>query len=146
MVKNYENYPCVVKDVVDYLIEIRKKYPDADVEDEVFYSNGNDGTAFDWTCNGSVCEIGFGLKNSDVWAFKMLVSDSGKASVYCYPHGEAQPVEKCEKQILSLEDANRLMATLYTNYDAKGIYDEYFSEIEWVDADFDCVPVAEVYL
>ena len=130
---NYASYPAEVKKVVDFLMEARAKYPDTkvDCDGEITYANGNDGTDFDWSCNDRLCEFGWGFEEGSVWAFKCLVDRSGETSIYCYPHGEQQPVEKLEKEILTEEETEKLYRIMMRSCDNKGIFDATLDRIEW---------------
>lgn len=130
---NYEKYPAEVKKVVDFLMEALNKYPDAKVDcnGEITYGNGNDGTDFDWGCNNRLCEFGWGTEDGSVWAFKCLVNNDGEATIYCYPHGEMQPVETLKKDILTEAETERLYHIMMQSCDNKSIYDSTLDRIAW---------------
>ena len=132
---NYEKYPEEVKKVTDFLMEVRSKYPDAKVDNdgEITYANANDGTDFDWTCNNRLCEFGWGTEDGDVWAFKCLVHSDGEAAVYCYPHGEMQPVETIRKVILSEQETSSLRRIMLESCDKKELYDVTLDHIRWTE-------------
>ena len=123
----------LIKKVVDFLEEARIKY-DIPLEElekggQITYANGNDGTDFDWEANDRLCEFGYGVKSGDVWAFKLLLDRWGYAEIYCYPHGEAQSVEKLEKQLMTEEEAEDLKYLMKRHADNKGRYDCTLEEL-----------------
>lgn len=130
---NYENYPYELKAIVDFLMEVREKYPDAKVDcnGEITYGNGNDGTEFDYEANDRLCEIGWGIEDGTVWAFKCLVDRSGHATIYCYPHGEVKPVETITRDILTPGEVDRLYRILMRACDDRGIYDATLDQVDW---------------
>lgn len=119
------NYPDLLKPVVNFLHEVRKKYPEAKVDrnGEISYCNGNDGTAFDWNINGRLCELGWGVPDGSVWAFKCFVYQDGTAECYCYPNGEARPVEVVSKKLYSVEKAEQLCKLMLRTFDYNRLFD-----------------------
>ena len=49
----------MLKPIVDTINEIRNEYPiiGNELDGKIYYMNGNDGTDFDWNCNGRTCEF-----------------------------------------------------------------------------------------
>ena len=49
----------MLKPIVDTINEIRNEYPiiGNELDGKIYYMNGNDGTDFDWKCNGRTCEF-----------------------------------------------------------------------------------------
>ena len=117
----------IIREIVNMLEEARIKYnvpkDKLDGDGKVLYANGNDGTDFDWHVNDKLCEFGYGMKNSSLWAFKLCINRNGKADVYCYPNGEMRSIERIEKQITDKENMKKLYKYMMNRADRKGLYD-----------------------
>ena len=122
-----------IKAIVDFLEEARKKYniPKEKLEQNgaVFYCNGNDGTDFDWNWNNRLCEFGYGVEDGSRWAFKMLVNTNGSATIYCYPNGEMEPVEKMKRVIGTTMELYELYELMMTEADDKMKWDCTLEEL-----------------
>lgn len=118
-----------VKDTIDNLIDT--KYQDATVDTRrLFYANGNDGTDFDWECNGHTCELGYGCQDSECWTFKSYIDTEGTLEICCFPHGEMQPVEVVKnKNFVSPYQAECFMSFMVWNFDMKDKYDVFVDEV-----------------
>ena len=102
----------LIQKIVDALEEARIKYniakEDLDKNGAIVYANANDGTEFDWTMNERLCEFGYGVKDKDVWAFKLLLNTEGDCTIYCYPNGELKPIETIKRNLMSAVEAECL--------------------------------------
>ena len=123
----------VLKKVVALLEEAREKHgvskDKLDCDGKVTYANGNDGTDFDWHCNGRLCEFGYGLNGRSVWSFKLLIDKSGVATVYCYPNGEMDPVDVIKRKIATKADMNNLHEYMYDHADRYMLFDETLDKL-----------------
>ena len=119
--------------IINLLEEARKKHNVSKAELEyngkVIYANGNDGTDFDWECNGRLCEFGYGTKDGDVWAFKLLLDENGEARVYCYPHGEGCPIDTITKKIMTEDEVYELYLLMLEKADNKELWDKTLDEL-----------------
>lgn len=124
--------PELVKRIVDFLNEAKDKYPcEVDCNGEITYANGNDSTPFDWEVNNRLCEFGWGVPDGSVWAFKCHAHRNGTVTIYCYPNGEAKPVDTLEKELFTENEMEQLYDIMYNSTDRCGIYDVTLDEIEW---------------
>jgi len=122
-----------IKEIIKFLEEAREKYgvskDKLDCSGNVTYANGNDGTNFDWYCNGRLCEFGYGLKDKPVWAFKLCIDCNGLAEIYCYPNGEISSVERIKKQITDEKGMKRLYRYMMDHADRKNLFDKTLNEL-----------------
>ena len=88
----------------------------------VHYMNGNDGTDFDYSCNGRACEFYVFYKNED-GAIKVLVRESEMVA-YIYP--EENPFGGDYKKVVEKSpfDLYELCCYLQGSRDDKGIWDK----------------------
>lgn len=123
----------IIREIVNMLEEARIKYnvtkEKLDADGKVVYANGNDGTSFDWHVNWNLCEFGYGMKNSYLWAFKLCIGKNGKARVFCYPNGEMRSVECIEKQITDEKSMKKLYRYMMDHADNKGLYDATLEDL-----------------
>lgn len=121
----------------------RNMYPDItddmlDSNGAIYYMNGNDGTPFDWNCNGRLCEFYVYHKN-EIGFIKAFVNRNNTIDVYIYENGEMKPTYEFEEEMKNLRaiDFANLM-----NYiaDDKGKWDNPIDELDWnVDMFRECV-------
>lgn len=121
-----------LKEVVNFIDEVRAQYPDAEVCEgaEIGYYNGNDGTSFDWKCNDRLCEFGIGHKTSNLYTFKCFVYKSGKAVIFCYPRGEWETVATVTRELFDDYGAKCLYYHMERSYDDKGNWDCLLKDVE----------------
>ncbi len=124
---------ALIKKVVDFLEEARAKHnvSKSDLEDNgaIAYANANDGTDFDWRVNNRLCEFGYGTKDGNRWAFKLLLMNDGMSTIYYYADGEMKPVDTIQKQIMSAEEAEELKDLMIECADDKFKWDCTLDEL-----------------
>lgn len=124
--------PVLLQRVIAFLEEARAKYPcEVDNDGRITYANGNDGTGFDWDVNNRLPEIGWGVPDGSVWAFKCYVYNDGQVEIYCYPNREPKPVDVLERKLFTENEAKELYWVMYNATDRCGIYDVTLEEIDW---------------
>lgn len=115
--------------VFEYAIAARNKYM-PDVKDEelcdygaFYYMNGNDGTDFDWNCNGRVCEIMQFYKTTELGLLKVYPHADGYIYGYIYGdegRGEAIVIEP---EYIGEKKAKQIKDYLEARFDDNEIWD-----------------------
>lgn len=104
--------------------------PESELEEGIWYMNGNDGTAFDWEMNDRVCEFLRFYKSTELGHIKVSLCRNGELSGYTYDEeGRGRPSLLPSKNIGS-EKAEKIYNWLLNNADDKGLFDRPLSEIE----------------
>ena len=124
----------MLKQIVDVVNEIREKYPiiGNELDGKIYYMNGNDGTDFDWKCNGRVCEF-MVFHENEMGYIKLMVYNDNLITIYVYADGGMHPTQELEKHYYknSLELAN----FLYRTFDADDLWDEPIEDYVGMDCD-----------
>ena len=97
---------------------------------DIYYMNGNDGTMFDWNCNGCLCEFACHYSNdiSRMSALRCIVSCDGSVSLYMYSPNEIMPFkEYSHERYFNEDEVQSLCYFLDENRDKKDIWDEKIS-------------------
>lgn len=110
--------------------ELKSKLPNVKKEalldgGAVFYMNGNDGTDFDFECNGRTCEFEIYYKSTEYGAIKAYLCDDGYIRGYCWgDEGKAEGKQTVEEYFCSEDDAEMYSKLLYSAFDLQDKYDE----------------------
>lgn len=130
-VKNIGDFFDMIKSI---FTDLRAEWPE--VKDEnlygggaIYYQNANDGTDFDWKCNGHLCEFGLFHKESTLYCFKMHVHRGGGIEVYSYPHEEAHSVKEY-KFNTNPEVVRKAFKWLLEHADDKHLWDRSLDELD----------------
>ena len=126
----------ILNKVLNYIEEARSKHPEITNDllcddGKVFYMNGNDGTDFDWKCNGRCCEFYLFYKETEYGFIKVFVNDDDTMSGYVYldkGHGEAIHLEKAD---LNNGEALYLASLLQLEADDNNIWDATIDKINF---------------
>lgn len=117
----------MLNQIVDIIDEIREEYPiiGNELDGKIYYMNGNDGTDFDWNCNGRVCEF-MVFHENEMGYIKLLVNNDNGVNVYVYQDGGMNPTQELTKHY----DKNPLELAnfLYRTFDKNGLWDESIEE------------------
>lgn len=113
--------------------EYIRKYtfaPESELEEDIWYMNGNDGTRFDWEMNERVCEFFRFYKSTELGHIKVLLYRSGELTGYSYgEEGRGRP-SLLPSIYIGSEKAEEIYNWLLENADYKSLYDRPVSEIE----------------
>lgn len=124
----------MLNQIVDIIDEIREEYPiiGNELDGKIYYMNGNDGTDFDWTCNGRTCEFMM-FNEKEMGYIKLTVDDESNVYVYVYQDGGMLPTKELTRHYDNnpLELANYL----YRVFDMNGLWDETIEEHIGVECD-----------
>ena len=120
---------ALLNKVIKYAKNAREKYM-PNVKDEelcdngaFYYMNGNDGTDFDWECNGRVCEIMQFYKSTEYGLLKVYPHADGYIRGYIYgDEGRGEAIE-IEPEYIGEEDAELIKDCLQYNFDDHNIWD-----------------------
>ena len=96
-------------------------------EFKVYYYNGNDGTDFDWTCNGRLCEF-FVFSYTEYGLLKLFITKEGVMEMYIYDLKEPNKYEIVTKNI-SASSAYKLKLLMKKKADNLGLYDKTLQEL-----------------
>lgn len=136
----------IMNDVLDYINRAREEYPEITNDilcdnGSVYYMNGNDGTDFDWHCNGRCCEFYLFYKETEYGFIKVFVNRNGTINGYLYlDNGYGKAIE-LEEENFGKDDALYLATLLKIEADDRNIYDESIDKInfdrnlEWYEMD-----------
>lgn len=117
----------MLNQIVDIINEVREEYPiiGNELDGKIYYMNGNDGTDFDWKCNGRVCEF-MVFHENEMGYIKLMVYDDNLITIYVYADGGMHPTKEFKKRYIgdTLEFAN----FLYRTFDMNDVYDEPIEE------------------
>ncbi len=117
----------MLNQIVDIINEVREEYPiiGNELDGKIYYMNGNDGTDFDWKCNGRVCEF-MVFHENEMGYIKLMVYDDNEVTVYVYADGGMHPTHELKKYY----DKNPLELAnfLYRVFDMNGLWDESIEE------------------
>lgn len=109
----------------------------------IYYLNGNDGTPFDITMNGHLCELGKLYRNG-YYAVKIFLEKNGNPKIYSYP--SLEDLAKYKRNVIPLfadeKEFNELASNIFQYTDLKDVYDKvvdpkifkmkyYDHSIEW---------------
>lgn len=95
----------------------------------IYYANGNDGTDFDWECNGRTCEFMVYHKNG--WgAIKVFYTDNNMMEGWVFPNPETPMDAVTLEKVESRMDVENIKDYLIDFADGLGNYDEKLSVIE----------------
>ena len=113
--------------VIKYFEKIRKDFPNIKNEDlydngEIYYANGNDGTAFDWSANERLCEFFIYGKN-EIGFIKVFVKRNDTIKAYVYEDFGFHPTKEYESEKLEKGFASRLKNSMLRAADYKAKYD-----------------------
>lgn len=100
-----------------------------DTNGAIHYMNGNDGTMFDWNCNGRLCE--FTIFHKDGMGFiKALVRKDNVIEMYIYEDGGMKPTYKFEEEMEKVTSSSFANVMNYIA-DENGLYDKPINELDW---------------
>ena len=91
----------------------------------IYYMNGNDGTDFDYQCNGRACEFYVFWKKDEVGAIKLLIGDNIR--MYHYPEHDPFNRDSIITKVYNDEydyDLHELCEYLQGTFDDKSLWDE----------------------
>lgn len=88
---------------------------------KLYYMNDEDGTIFDWTMNGRLCEFMSFYDNSRTGAIKINILADGDINVYLYKEKEMQPFKTYQEKI-SKEESCELAVLMYNIADKRNLY------------------------
>ena len=100
----------------------------------IYYMNGNDGTDFDFSCNGRTCEFMVFYKKSEMGFLKVSVNDDDTIDGYCYGEGQLKPFEDggvLNKESLDAGDARIFAYQLQTIADDNTLWDMPISRLDF---------------
>ena len=90
----------LLAEVIEYMNqEASRLAPEVKAEElcdngAIYYMNGNDGTAFDWSCNDRLCEFYKFYKSTEYGFIKVFVNKNGYLDGYLYKDsGKANGIE-----------------------------------------------------
>ena len=113
--------------------EYIRKYtfaPESELEEDIWYMNGNEGTRFDWEWNEHVCEFFRFYKSTELGHIKVFLYRSGELTGYSYDEeGRGRP-SLLPSIYIGSEKAEEIYNWLLKNADYKSLYDRPVSEIE----------------
>lgn len=117
----------MLNQIVGIIEEIREEYPiiGNELDGKIYYMNGNDGTDFDWKCNGRVCEF-MVFHENEMGYIKLLVNNDNSVNVYVYQDGGMNPTQELTKYYD--ENPIELANFLYRTFDKNGLWDESIEE------------------
>lgn len=117
----------MLKQIVDVVNEIRKKYPiiGNELDGKIYYMNGNDGTDFDWKCNERTCEF-MVFHENEMGYIKLDVNTNNDINVYVYADGGMLPSAEIKTKFVG--NAKVLAMMLYEIFDKHGLWDETIEE------------------
>ena len=106
----------MLKPIVDTINEIRNEYPiiGNELDGKIYYMNGNDGTDFDWNCNGRTCEF-MVFHENEMGYITLMVYNDNFMTIYVYADGGMKPTDT----ITEYYDGNpiELASFLYKTFD-----------------------------
>ena len=121
----------ILQAIMDYIYDERKRLAPEVKDDEltdngaIYYMNGNDGTDFDFGCNGRTCEFMQFYKSTEYGLIKAYLTDMGYIEGYLWKdEGKAEGIELLPFKLVSEEQAKDFAEYLMLNYDDKNIWDE----------------------
>ena len=117
----------MLNQIVDVMNEIRKEYPiiGNELDGKIYYMNGNDGTDFDWDCNGRTCEF-MVFNENEVGYIRLMVNSNNTMTIYVYPDGGWQPTHELKREYKG--SARKLKNYLYRTFDKNDLWDESIEE------------------
>ena len=124
----------MLKQIVDIMEEVRSEYPiiGNELDGKIYYMNGNDGTDFDWNCNGRTCEF-MVFHENEMGYIKLTVNKDNSVNVYVYQDGGMMPT--AERVMFYDENPIELANLLYRVFDMHGLWDESIEEHIGVECD-----------
>lgn len=124
----------LLEQVLDYARSARQKYmPSVSDEDlcdngAIYYMNGNDGTDFDWNCNGRVCEIMQFYKITELGLLKVYPHSDGYIYGYIYgDEGRGEAIE-LEPEFIGIKEAEKIKDYLEARFDDNELWDEIIKD------------------
>lgn len=124
----------LLEQVLDYARAARQKYmPSVSDEDlcdngAIYYMNGNDGTDFDWNCNGRVCEIMQFYKITELGLLKVYPHSDGYIYGYIYgDEGRGEAIE-LEPEFIGIKEAEKIKDYLEARFDDNELWDEIIKD------------------
>lgn len=119
--KNTYSIEAIKKFIDDVITKHNIDRNELDNQGAVYYCNGNDSTAFDYTANGRTCEFYVYWKNGD-GAIKTTVNEE---IIHCYIYPQDNPYggKYIEEEDDSPFDLRQLCKKLEKAFDNKGIWD-----------------------
>lgn len=124
----------LLEQVLDYARAARQKYmPSVSDEDlcdngAIYYMNGNDGTDFDWNCNGRVCEIMQFYKITELGLLKVYPHSDGYIYGYIYgDEGRGEAIE-LEPEFIGIKETEKIKDYLEARFDDNELWDEIIKD------------------
>lgn len=114
----------MIRDLINGVIDSHNINRD-DLVDKgaIYYSNGNDGTKFDYDCNNMTCEFMVYWKDSGYGSIK-LNQRGDKFDIFVYPKDNPMTMKPEEIETSSPFDLRELCEYLQGTFDDDDIYDE----------------------
>lgn len=120
----------ILTEIKKYISDMIDKYGDKvppeelDAEGAVYYTNGNDGTHFDFYVNGRTCEFEVFYKNGLGFCKAYLCADGYLRGYLWNNKGKADGIKLDDRKLTSAIDAEIFAVWLTFKRDLKGIWDE----------------------
>ena len=117
----------MLNQIVDIIDEIKEEYPiiGNELDGKIYYMNGNDGTDFDWKCNGRTCEF-MVFNDNEMGYIKLMVYNDNVIDIYVYQDGGMKPTQELTRYYD--ENPIELANFLYRVFDENGLWDESIDE------------------
>lgn len=117
----------MLKRIIDMIEYIKTEYPidGEELDGKIYYMNGNDGTDFDWNCNGRTCEF-MVFHENEMGYIKLTVNKDNSVDVYVYQDGGMRPT--AERVMFYDENPIELANFLFRTFDENGLWDETIEE------------------
>lgn len=126
--------------VIDYIYEAMKLRPQytkdmlytEDSDSVIFYMNGNDGTDFDWDCNGRACEFMVFFKETEMGFIKVCVNSDDTITGWLYESDYKYGDNPTELEELKLNngDAKYIAALMYNIADRRELWDKALDQLD----------------
>lgn len=110
-----------------------------DTTGAIYYMNGNDGTRFDWGCNGRLCEFYVFHKN-EIGFIKVTVEKNNEVCVYIYEDAGMSPTNRYKEKLENFK-AIDFANLMYRIADQRYMWDKDIDDLNWdIDSnDCDCI-------
>lgn len=116
----------MLKQIEQIVDKVRRDYPiiGNELDGKIYYMNGNDGTDFDWDCNGRLCEF-MVFHENEFGYIKIMVDEDKTIDVYVYRDG-GKCTDKLEDYYMG--DVVAFKDYMFSKFDENGLWDESIDE------------------